>query len=408
MAYSSMDLKNCIFLAAGFLLVFIGAAYHKTINKRTNGADVTDFQSFLFGTGFTYFTLVAWITVTFFCDYFISGSALQGYNTTPEKNTLFFAVFGNGLAGEGQYPLMYLDLAILSCMVGCALGGAALLIVFAVRGRRKNTPQNGLFYGYTFPKTTVKDYFKNELAVLKSQIHPIEYLVWWSLRLVMAYVVIKRYVTQGYDTVVLQLTVNLIATFIIPLARVLFFGKLFFGNIHYRVQSYIDILIFAGSLLGQGFSFVGEVEEYDKFMHLVSGGVAVFIAFRLIEGTRGGRKLSKYSKAAASAGFSCTVMAAWELFEFFADYYMPESYNQNWIYNPPADMFFFRIFGFGAQNPNQVALLDTDLDIFIAVIGCSLCTGALLVLLTVREKNEQKNRAPGRSMAKAFSYNEII
>lgn len=401
-----MNLKNCIFLAAGFLLVFIGAAFHKAINRKNNGVEPTDFQSFLFGTGFTYSVIVAWTILSFYCDYLIPGSALQGYGNTPEKNTLFFAVFGESLAGEAQYPLMDLDLGMLSCMFGCAFGGAALLIVLALRDRRKHTPQNGLFYGYSFPKTTLKAYFKNEWDAFRTQIHPIEYLTWWSLRLVMLYVLIKRYVTNGYDTVVLQLTANLIATFVVPLARLLFFGKLFFGKLHFRVQTYINILVFAGSLLGQGFSFVGEVREYDKMMHLLSGGVAVLIAYRIIMGTRGGKNLSKGSVTAASVGFSCTVMVVWEVFEFFTDFYMPGSYNQNWDYRPPADLLFVRVFGPGAQNPGQMAVMDTDLDVYYAVIGCVLCGAALLAKLVLLQRAKQKRGAPGRTMAKAYSCNE--
>ncbi len=400
-----MELDKWISLAVGFAAVFAGSAIYNKASKKINGRRITDFQSFLFGTGFTYLFMTVYVVVTFFFDYYIKGSALQGYHRTPVNNTLFFAIFGKGLAGEAQYPIMDLDLKILCCMIGCALGGGALVLYRALRNRKQHTPEYGLLYGWTFPKTTFKAYFKNELRDMKAQLHPIEYLCWWALRLVMIYVLIKRYVTQGYDTVVMQLAVNLVATFVIPLVRILFFGKLFFGKINLRVQSYIDIFVCFGSLIGQGFGLNGEIREYDKILHLVSGGVAVFIAFCLIEGTRNGKTLPKFTKSVASMGFSCTVIVVWEIFEFFTDFLMPDSYNQNFYYDPPADMFFFKLFGFGAENPGQLAVLDTDMDMLIAFFGCIVCGGALLAYLTVKEKTGQKNPAERRSMLKAFSLN---
>ncbi len=399
-----MDFEKVIWLLIGFFSVFIGAAFHNAENRKNNGAALTDFQSFLFGTGFTYFLMVAWIQLTFMLDYFIPGCALQGYNRTPLGNTWFFSIFGQGLAGEAQYPVMNLDLSILSCLVGCALGGAALVIRRGVRNKKQNTPEKGLLYGYTFPGTTFGSYIRNEIETLKSQVHPLEYLCWWTLRILMFSVFLQRQLTQGYDYVVLQLVVNLIATFIIPLMRVLFFGKLFFGNVNYRVQTLIDIFIFSGSLLGQGFGLNGEIREYDKYLHVVSGGVAVFIGCLLIESTRGGKKISKLSKTAASVGFSCTVMIVWEVFEFFTDFLMPESYNQNFLYEPPADLFFFRWFGPGAQNPGQVALLDTDLDIFLALLSCAVCGAALLAGLTVKERVRAGKM--GGSLMYAYNYSE--
>ena len=65
-----------------------------------------------------------------------------------------------------------------------------------------------------------------------------------------------------------------------------------------------------------------------------------------------------------------------------------------------------RVFGPGAQNPGQMAVMDTDLDVYYAVIGCVLCGAALLAKLVLLQRARQKRGAPGRTMAKAYSCNE--
>ena len=79
-------------------------------------------------------------------------------------------------------------------------------------------------------------------------------------------------------------------------------------------------------------------------------------------------------------------MIVWEIFEFFADHYIENSYNQNYIYDPAPDMFFFRIFGRGADNPGQLPLLDTNIDLACAVVGCAFCAAILWAFLRFGKK----------------------
>lgn len=397
-----MDIEKVIYLLIGFFSVFIGSAYYNAESKKSSGAPLTDFQSFLFGTGFTYFLMVIWLQLAFIFDYYIPGSALQGYNLTPERNTLFFAIFGHGMAGEAQYPILNLDLNLLSCVIGCALGGGALLLWRRARNRKFGTPERNLFYSYRFQKSTPKAYFKKEYHIFRSQVHPAEYALWWALRIAMVTVLVIR-AREGDSMLVLQLSVTLASTFIIPLVRVVFFGKLFFGNIQYKVQTMIDIYVFFCSFLGQGMRLNGAVSEYDKILHFVSGGLTVFIGCVLIGGTRNGEKVSKYAKTAASMGFACVVTVVWEIFEFFTDFYFPDSYNQNFCYDPPADMFFFRWFGYGARNPKQIAVLDTNIDVFLGLCGCFICGAALLAYLSLRERS-RTDRLADRRAVRAFTY----
>lgn len=383
-----VDYERILFVLAGFVGVFVGSALHNRIARKKSQKSLTDFQSFLFGTGFVYALLVVWLQVSFFLDYYL-GTAFQGYNLRPDKNALFFAVFGNGVAGEDQFPLFAIDLNFICAMLGAAVGGVVLLAVKADRSKLQAS-DNGLFYGYRFQKLTPGGYIKREIDVLKSQITLPEYLYWWVVRIGMICVLIYR-IRQGEDTLVLIISVNLAVSFVISLARFLSFPKLFFGNINYRVQSFIDIFVFFGSFLGHGFGLNGR-PDYDKILHVVSGGIVVFIGWLLIEGTRRGKEIPRLSKTLASFGFSCVVMVVWEIFEFFTDFYMSGSVNQNWHYTPKPDMIFYRIFGTGAGKPGQSVVLDTNLDVFYALLGCILCTFLLYAFLSLRER--QKEKAP--------------
>ena len=83
-------------------------------------------------------------------------------------------------------------------------------------------------------------------------------------------------------------------------------------------------------------------------------------------------------------------MVVWEIFEFYTDFYMQGSINQNWHYEPEPDMIFYRLFGSGAGRPGQIVVLDTDIDVFLAVVGCVLCSVFLYVFLLVRDHRRAK------------------
>ena len=110
------------------------------------------------------------------------------------------------------------------------------------------------------------------------------------------------------------------------------------------------------------------------------------MGYALIRNTRESERLSRSAYLFGSTGFSFVVMIVWEIFEFFADHYIENSYNQNYIYDPAPDMFFFRIFGRGADNPGQLPLLDTNIDLACAVVGCAFCAAILWAFLRFGKK----------------------
>lgn len=391
-----VDTQRIAFVLVGFLGVFVGSFLYNAAAKRKNKKRLTDFQSFLFGTGFVYILLILWTMVTFVSDYFF-GTALQGYNIRPDQNALFFAIFGRGVAGEDQFPLFAIDLNYLCAMFGALVGGITLLSVRADRNKIKGE-DNGLFYGYRFPKRTVKEYFADEVRALREQVTPLEIVWWWFVRVCMIAALIyriKKAQEGDSSTPILLLSVNLVIAFLVPLVRLVCFPKLFFGKMNYRVQSFILLFVFSGSFLGQGVGLQHSLDDYDKLLHLISGGVVVFVGWALIESTRRAAEIPRGLKTLASFGFSCVVMVVWEIFEFFSDFYMQGSINQNWHWEPGEDMFFYRLFGKGVGQPGMIVVLDTDIDIFLAFVGCVFCSVLLYAGLFLRDKARKKSLPDG-------------
>lgn len=388
-----MDLEHIVTLFAGAALVFIFAALYRAVCFRRTGRDLTDFQQFLFGTGAVYFCIVIWELLKFFLDYYIPGSTRQGFQKTAADFTLFYKIFGTGMAGEPQIPLLNTDLNFVCGMVGGALGGAAFLLVMRYKNKKKNRPERGLFYGYTFPKKTFKAYIRDEFAAFRAEVPWWEYATWWIVRGLLVYGIVTIWPKDGFTYNVLQMFTNLGVSLVIPLIRFLFFGKLYLGKISYHVQSIINIFVVAGTFFGHVVGFTWDIPSYDKFLHFLSGGIAVFIGYMLITGARNREAVSRGAYVAASSGFSCVVIILWEVFEFVADYSLPDCCNQDYTFNPPEDLFFFRVFGRGAMNPGQNAVLDTDIDIILAVAGVIVCAAILWAALYVKDKKAAKQAA---------------
>jgi hypothetical protein len=388
-----MDLEHFVTLAAGVALVFVFAAIYNAACRKKTGMELTDFQRFLFGTGAVYVCIVAWELLKFFLDHYIPGSCLQGFQKTAADFTLFHSLFGMGKAGEPQIPLLSTDLNFVCGMVGGALGGGAFLLWRRFCNRKQGTPENGLFYGWQFQKQTPKAFFASEWRALRAELPVWEYVTWWIVRGTLIYGMVTIWPRDGFSYTVLQLCTNMAVTFVIPLARCLFFAKLYLGKISFHVQSIINIFVFAGTFLGHVLDFGGRFDNYDKFLHFLSGGIAVFIGYILIGGTRRREGVSRPAAVAASAGFSCVVILLWEVFEFIADFSLPDCSNQFYQFNPPEDLFFFRWFGRGAANPGQGAVLDTDLDILCAVAGVILCAAVLAIALAVADKRKKSQAA---------------
>ncbi len=217
----------------------------------------------------------------------------------------------------------------------------------------------------------LKQFIKGEISDLRNEISLPEYISWWVMRGLQVFVLVRLIITDPEDMNVLLLALNLLATFTIPLVRLLLFPKWLFKRLSFHSQTWLNVMIFFGSFLAQGFEWNHEVTSWDKVLHLMAGAVIVFIGDGITGMFLGENdRVSPLFRTYSSVGFSFIAIVIWEVFEFFVDYYWPESCNQAYNISPDRDPFFFVIFGYGAQNENQWAVFDTNVDMLCALVGC--------------------------------------
>ena len=231
----------------------------------------------------------------------------------------------------------------------------------------------------------LKKRFLFEYRDLRKNLHPAEYFSWWALRLAMIAVFIVFTVKQEYLYERNLILLNLSLTFVIPLLRFISPRRLFTSRVSFHIQTHVNVFVFMGSFLGHGFDLFHRVSEWDKVMHIISGGFAVFIGAELLKSFRDHEKVSAALKTLAATGFSFIVMVVWELVEFFADYYIAGSNNQGYYKYPDESMIFVKIFGLSKNLPDNAAVMDTNVDLFFAVIGCAVCAAILYAVLRIAE-----------------------
>ena len=235
---------------------------------------------------------------------------------------------------------------------------------------------------------SLKSFLKSEISALRVEVSGFEYALWWIIRAIQSFVLVKMIVTDITNNNILLLSLNLLATFTVPLVRLLLFPKRIFTRLSFHSQTWLNVMIFFGSFLAQGLGWNHTVTSWDKLLHLMAGAVIVFIG----DGVAGmfigeNDRVSPLFRTYAATGFSYIAIVIWEVFEFFVDFYWAGSNNQAYNINPERDRFFFMIFGQGAQNENQWAVFDTCVDMFCAVAGT--IPAAICLYLWLKRKKQK-------------------
>jgi hypothetical protein len=235
----------------------------------------------------------------------------------------------------------------------------------------------------------IKAFINSEISCLKSDITKLEYVCWWVLRILMVWAIITKYRELGpeYSPTVLNLVLNLFSSFAVTLIRLLLVPKRVICKLPYRVQTYIDILVFFASFCGHGLNTIAKVPEWDKLMHLLTGALFVFIGNEIIKMfMREDDRISPAVRTFTAFGFSNVAIVFWEMFEFFTDYYWPGSTNQGYNCQLDPNSLFVKIFGMGAQNEYQWAVVDTCVDMTYAFITSVVASIILVKILSIKEK----------------------
>lgn len=241
----------------------------------------------------------------------------------------------------------------------------------------------------------LKNFIRAEIDCLKSDITKAEYILWWILRILMVWAIITKYreLGPGYSPTVLNLVLNLFSSFAVTLIRLILIPKRIFCKLSFRVQTYIDILVFFASFCGHGFNAIGNVREWDKLMHLLTGALFVFIGNEMVKMFQGpGDRISPALRAFTAFGFSNVAIVFWEMFEFFVDYYWPGSTNQGYNCRLDPESVFVKIFGMGAQNEYQWAVVDTCVDMTYAFITAAIASLFLVKILNKKDKKSAPDK----------------
>lgn len=242
----------------------------------------------------------------------------------------------------------------------------------------------------------IKAFFSEEIACLKDSVGKTEYASWWLLRIMMVAALIIKYkeLGPGFSMTVLQLGLNLLATFTVTLVRLILIPKKIVCKLPFRCQTWLNVLIFFASFCGHGLNYIHDVMSWDKIMHLLTGLLCVFIGNELIAMfARPEDKMSPLLRTFTAFGFSNIAIVVWEIFEFFVDYYWPDSCNQGYNIDPDRDPWFQAIFGLGAQNENQWAVFDTCVDMLCAFLTSIIGAVILLAVLYRKEKKASASNA---------------
>ena len=235
----------------------------------------------------SYIPVVILVIITFFIDYYVNGSAIQGYNLPAEHFAWFYNIFGNNPDNYDQLPVLRLDInfCIFSLIIVCYDIGFILYTM--IKNKNEKTEKK---------KESIGEYIKSEKNRYKKDLHPIEYISWWILRVAMVWAVIHRIrggaVPQDYMIIV----VNLVMTFIVSIFRFLTIKMPDIYKLPPRVQTFLNIFVFGGSFLGHGFELNSKVQDFDKILHFISGCIVVWIGALIFSHLFHENKTKKWEK----------------------------------------------------------------------------------------------------------------
>ncbi len=181
-------------------------------------------------------------------------------------------------------------------------------------------------------------------------------------------------------------SMNLLACFAYSLLRLITPEKSFVWRAGFHIQTLIVFTSFTGYFIGHATNIHDYISKYDFILHVLSGASMVIMGYLLTKAIDKNGSAEKGVTTLCSLGFSFMVIIAWEIFEFFSDYYIPGATNQAYEWNVPDDLFWFKIFGYPQAGTLQYPILDTMIDVILATVSAVLCAAVLYVILKRKEK----------------------
>lgn len=379
---------------AGFFLLLIGNEIAEPLMRK--GDRASNGFKILTATGFSFFAIVAWEIYEFIVDYNWPGSINMAYNLDPDRDPFILMLFGGRSANfEAGFSAVFDTVIDMLCAVAGAIP-AIIFLYFYLKAKDKKAGVSPVPKEEKVRYGGIKAFFKSEINALREGVTTAEYIFWWVLRIGQTVMLIYRYKLNGPGSVtVLIMTLNLIATFAVPLVRLLLFPKRIFTKVPFRCQSWINLIIVFASFLGHGFNWSYSVTSWDKILHVMMGSVALLIGNELIvHFLRKGDRVSPLLRTLNATGFSFFAIVIWEVYEFIIDYYWPESGNMAYRMpeNDPSVQDPFFVWLYGGPSPNfesgLASLFDTLTDMICAVGGIIPVMIGLYLFLRHKENKE--------------------
>ena len=225
-----------------------------------------------------------------------------------------------------------------------------------------------------------------EIEKVKADTNVVDILCWWFTRSAMLYAFINMEIVAEQ----ILLGANLVATFAVTLIHLLFNKDSLFCKISYRLQSWICLIVFTGSYMGNFIFVYNNLPRFDLFLHFISGPIVVaggYYAAKTFMNAKTKRDVFLMTiYAFCVSGF---VMPFWEVFEFWGDFLFGSA-NQGFYWGPTDDSFFFKVFGHGTGNTQLYYLFDTVYDELLAFLTTVISTVWLYISLRKNVKASHK------------------
>lgn len=297
----------------------------------------------------------------------------------------FFRLLGVGSNIPQQRPLYDTDEDMLISLLLSAFTTAFIYLFLRKKNKELFIKQEKKKLSFKALPSRISDKIFLEVEKVKTDTNIYDILTWWLTRAAMTYAAILM--DDPLEKILI--IANLLATFAISLIHLIFPKESLFCKINYRMQSWLCLIVFTGSYMGNFIFVYNNLPRFDLFLHFISGPIAVAGGYYVSKiFLKLDNKHNIFLAVLYSFCLSCFVMPFWEVFEFCGDFLFGTA-NQGFYWGPSDDSFFFKVFGHGVGNTMLYYLFDTVYDVLLAFVTTVIST-IWLHLSLIRNLKKEK------------------
>lgn len=298
----------------------------------------------------------------FFSDYLFGTNYVHAEQIGDDH--WFFRLLGVGSNIPQQRPLFDTDEDMLISLISSAITTVALYIFMRVKNKVLFTKKEKQKLSFKAVPERIYNKIWVEIEAIKADTSVVDMITWWCTRSAMIYAAIT--IEDNAERILI--IANLLATFAITLLHLIFPKESLFGKINYRLQSWICLIVFTGSYMGNYIFVYNNLPRFDLFLHFISGPIAVAAGYYAIKTFRTPQNKKDVLLSVIYAFcLSCFIIPFWEVFEFIGDFLFGSA-NQGFYWVPGDNSFFFKLFGRGLENRMLYYLFDTVYDVLLAFL----------------------------------------